>query len=50
MCKNPVYTLSLYSLCHLGYQGTLILQVSLYDKAPFGSITKCVDYLHFQVS
>ena len=26
------------------YQGVLILQVSLYDKAPFGIITKCVDY------
>ena len=27
-----------------GYQGVLIFQVSLYDKAPFGTITKCVDY------
>ena len=26
------------------YQGVLIFQVSLYDKAPFGTITKCVDY------
>ena len=26
-----------------GYQGVLIFQVSLYDKAPFGTITK-VDY------
>ena len=25
-------------------QGVLIFQVSLYDKAPFGTITKCVDY------
>ena len=28
----------------LNYQGVLIFQVSLYDKAPFGTITKCVDY------
>ena len=27
-----------------GYQGVLIFQVSLYEKAPFGTITKCVDY------
>ena len=28
------------------YQGVLIFQVSLYDKAtPFGTITKCVDYV-----
>ena len=26
------------------YQGVLIFQVSLYDKAPFGTITRCVDY------
>ena len=26
------------------YLGVLIFQVSLYDKAPFGTITKCVDY------
>ena len=26
------------------YQSVLIFQVSLYDKAPFGTITKCVDY------
>ena len=27
------------------YEGALIVQVSLYDKAaPFGTITKCVDY------
>ena len=26
------------------YQGVLIFQVSLYDKAPFGAITQCVDY------
>ena len=26
------------------YQGVLIIQVSLYDKAPFGTITKCVYY------
>ena len=26
------------------YQGNLISQLSLYDKAPFGAITKCVDY------
>ena len=25
-------------------QGVLIFQVSLYDKALFGSTTKCVDY------
>ena len=30
--------------CH-DYQGVRIFQVSLYDKAaPFGTITKCVDY------
>ena len=28
----------------LDYQGVLIFQVSLYDKASFGTITKCVDY------
>ena len=46
VCVEPVY----YG--HLGtnhkcpdYQGVLIVQVSLYDKAaPFGTITKCVDY------
>ena len=26
------------------YQGVLIFLVSIYDKAPFGTITKCVDY------
>ena len=26
------------------YQGVLIFQVSSYDKAPFGTITKSVDY------
>ena len=26
------------------YESVLIFQVSLYDKAPFGTITKCVDY------
>ena len=26
------------------YQGVLIFQVSLYDKAPFRTIPKCVDY------
>ena len=26
------------------YQGVLIFQVSLYDEAPFGTITKYVDY------
>ena len=26
------------------YQGVLIFQVSLYDKAPFGTTTKSVDY------
>ena len=35
---------------HLGtkkcpdYQGVLIFQISLYGKATFGTITKCVDY------
>lgn len=29
------------------YQGVLIVQVSLYDKAPFGTITNCVDYAAF---
>ena len=34
------------------YQGVLIFQVSLYDKAPFGSITKCglCKCSYFQVS
>ena len=34
------------------YQGVLIFQVSLYDKAPFGTISKRVDYAspYFQVS
>ena len=37
------------------YQGVLIFQVSLYDKAPFGTIARCPDYAgvhcpHFQVS
>ena len=27
------------------YQGVLIFQVSLYDKAPFGTVTKCADYI-----
>ena len=26
------------------YQGALIFQVNLYDKEPFGTITKCMDY------
>ena len=26
------------------YQAVLIFQVSLYDKAPFETMTKCVDY------
>ena len=26
------------------YQGALIFQVILYDKVPFGTSTKCVDY------
>ena len=26
------------------YQGVLIFQVTLYDKAPFRTITQCVDY------
>ena len=29
---------------HPDYQGILIFQVSLYAKAPYGAITKCVDY------
>ena len=44
-----------WNLCimdrHLGtnqrypdYQGVLIFQVSLYDKAPFGTIARCPDY------
>ena len=32
---------------HPDYQGVLIFQVSLYDKAPFGTIARCP---HFQVS
>ena len=33
------------------YQGVLIFQVSLYDKAaPFGTITKCVDYAGVLIS
>ena len=31
------------------YQGVLIFQVSLYNKAPFGSITKCVDYVSVHI-
>ena len=31
------------------YQGSLIFQVSLYDKETFGTITKCVEYFYFQV-
>ena len=27
------------------YQGVLIFQVSLPDKVPFGTTTKCVDYV-----
>ena len=26
-------------------QGVLVFQVSLYDKASFGTITKCVNYV-----
>ena len=26
------------------YQGVLIFQVGLYDKAPFGTIARCPDY------
>ena len=26
------------------YKGVLIFLVSSYDKAPFGTVTKCVDY------
>ena len=45
------YCVFIYIYGHLGinhkcpdYQGVLIFQVSLYDKAaPFGTITKCVD-------
>ena len=32
------------------YQGGLIFQVSLYDKAPFGTITKGVDYAGVLIS
>ena len=31
-------------------QGVLIFQVSLYDKATFGTITKCVDYAGVLIS
>ena len=27
------------------YQGALMFQATLYDKAPFGTVTKCVDYV-----
>ena len=49
-----VYTVEPVYYGHLGtsqrcpdYQGVLIFQVSLYDKAPFGTIARCP---HFQVS
>ena len=32
------------------HQGVLIFQVSLYDKAPFGTTAKCVDYAVFLFS
>ena len=45
-----MYTVEPVYYGHLGtdkkypdYQGILIIQVSLYDKATFGTITKCVD-------
>ena len=43
---EPVYYghLGTNHKCH-DYQGVLIFQVSLYDKAaPFGTIIKCVNY------
>ena len=46
-----LYTVEPVYYGHLGtsqkypdYQGVLIFHVSLYDKAPFGNITKCMDY------
>ena len=49
-----MYTVEPVYYGHLGtnqrcpdYQGVLIFQVSLYDKAPFGTIAR---YPHFQVS
>ena len=35
---------SLGPLISVLFIDVLIFQVSLYDKAPFGTITKCVDY------
>ena len=32
------------------YQGVPIFQVSLYDKTPFGTITKCVGYVGVLIS
>ena len=31
-------------ICNNNYQTILIIQVSFYDKASLGTITKCVDY------
>ena len=54
MCEAPsyIYTVEPVYYGHLetthkctDYQVVLIFQVSLYDKAPFGTITKCVDYV-----
>ena len=46
-----MYTVEPVYYGHLGtnqrcpdYQGVLIIQVSLYDKAPFGTIARCPDY------
>ena len=37
---------AIYAVCYLKYitHKCPDFQVSLYDKAPFGTITKCVDY------
>ena len=46
-----MYTVEPVYYGHLGtnqrcpdYQGVLIFQVNLYDKAPFGIIARCPDY------
>ena len=53
-----IFDITVEPVCygHLGnhkcpdYQGVLIFQVSLYDKAPFGTITKIMEMSLFQVS
>ena len=50
MLSGILPTVELVYYGHLGtkkcpdYQGVLIFQIALYDRTPFGTITKCVDY------